>query len=135
MTVEGACTRTVKPPTASTGAVALIQLVTVEDCSEPCTHCRMAEDVLRAVLAVAGIRFPEHHASNRSESLLADGRSIQVLHLPCMEAESLGFDVADAPYLLIDQRCVARVDTWGRDTLASVLLDALFPEGLPDLWT
>lgn len=111
----------------------LIQLVTVEDCLEPCVHCQAAEAVLRSVLAVARIPFPEHDDANRGEYLLSDGRSIEVVHLPRGEAEARGFSVWGAPYLFIDGRRIPGIAAWSHDALAGVVLDALFPHGLADL--
>lgn len=111
----------------------LIQLVTVEDCFSPCLHCDTAEAVLRSVLAVADIPFPEHDDANKGEYLLADGRSIEVVHLAPEEAERRGLHVDGAPYLFIDGKRIPRVSTWSHDALAGIVLDALFPHGLADL--
>lgn len=111
----------------------LIQLVTVEDCFAPCLHCDTAEAVLRSVLAVADIPFPEHEDGNKGEYLLTDGRTIEVVHLSPQEAERKGFRVEGAPYLFIDGKRIPGVAQWSHDALAGVVLDALFPHGLADL--
>lgn len=111
----------------------LIQLVTVEDCRFPCRHCDTAEAVLRSVLAVADIPFPEHEEGNRGEYLLSDGRTIEVVHLSPAEAARKGLRAEGAPYLFIDGHRIPGVAHWSNDALAGVVLDALFPHGLADL--
>ncbi len=110
-----------------------IRFVTVEGCPEPCTRCAQAERLLHSVASLAGVPLPEHEPGSQGEAHLADGRAVEVVHLPCDKAERLGLPVDGAPYLALDDTIILSGDEWDDETMARRVLELLRPGGLADL--
>lgn len=111
----------------------VLQFVTVEGCtSAPCTGCDAAEDMLRHVIGLAGAKLPVHEPINEGESYLADGRTIEAIHLDCKAAIARGLDPAKAPFLFLDGKLVVTGEWTDQDDVARRVLKALLPYGLAD---
>ncbi len=111
-----------------------IRLVTVEGCpGAGCPACAVAEATLQKVLALAGIPLPEHAEGSRGEAHLADGRTIEAVHLSCDDAGVAGLDPARAPFLFVDDAPVLDGAELDPSELAEAVFAALFPDGLAGL--
>lgn len=110
-----------------------IQLITLDGCDAICTTCDAAEEMLHQVLRLCGIPIPEHDDTNQGESYLADGRTIEAVHLTCGDEAAADLDPAQAPFLRIDGETVLEGAELEPERLAERVIQALYPHGLADL--
>lgn len=112
----------------------VIQFVTVEGCKgKPiCKGCKAAEELLRSVASLAGVRMPSHEPKVGGEYYLSDGRTIEAVHLDCESAGKKGLDSKDAPFVYLDGQLIANGQEAASSGVAAQLLAALQPAGLAD---
>jgi putative intracellular protease/amidase len=112
----------------------LIQFVTVEGCAgaPSCQGCKAAEDLLRSVASLAGLRMPTHEPKIGGEYYLSDGRTIEAVHLDCDTAGKKGLDSKQAPFVYLDGELIATGQNASSNSVAARLLAALRPAGLGD---
>lgn len=107
-----------------------VQYVTVEGCSgAKCPDCALSERLVRRAVQLAGLRLPEHKEASKGEFFLADGQSIEVVHLSCAQAEDRGLDPAGAPFLFAEGKLVISGSSSMPEAVAKALTDVLFPGG------
>lgn len=105
-----------------------IQLITIEDCPGiECRQCRLADAVLHRVAGLAGIDLPPHEEGSRGEHYLAEGLTVEAVHLGCNSEEARAYDPENAPYLIIDGKVVLQDSdsAFKLEAMAQAVLDTL----------
>ena len=112
----------------------LIQFVTIEGCKgiPSCPGCQAAEDLLRQVASLAGLRMPQHQPKVGGEYYLSDGRTLEAVHLDCESADKKGLHAQDAPFVYLDGKLIANGTKAASKDVAAQVLSALQPAGLAD---
>jgi hypothetical protein len=107
-----------------------VQYVTVQGCSgAKCPDCALSERLVRGAVQLAGLKLPAHKEESKGEFFLADGQSIEIVHLSCSQAEGRGLDPAGAPFLFVDGKLVISGSSSMPEAVAKALTDVLFPGG------